>query len=120
MFVMWFSAIMGYGPNANRTNARLVFTLADESMNGGNYNYWLDTPGATGLGVTLGRFTSSKFAATQVRDSSFGDGTAGNPLALVRPWSGFSVQLSRTCAILGTVSDERRTVSPSIFASAGA
>jgi hypothetical protein len=82
--VLWFSVIMGYDSGGNRTNSRLALVLADESMNGGNFNFWFDTPGATGLGVTLGNFSGAgKFAATEIRDSTFGDGTAGNVVGTV-------------------------------------
>ena len=75
--VLWFSVIMGYDSGGNRTNARLVFALADESLNTGNGSFYLNTPGATGLGVNLGVGPTGTFAATQVRDSTFGTGTAG-------------------------------------------
>jgi hypothetical protein len=76
---LWFSLIMGYDSGGNRTNSRLTFVLGTESMSGGNFQYYYNTAGATGLGVTLGRFGSNgRIVATQVRDSTFGTGFSGN------------------------------------------
>jgi autotransporter-associated beta strand protein len=77
---LWFSVIMGYDSGGNRTNSRLVFVLGSESMSTGNNSYFFPTAGATGLGVTLGRFSgvNGRIVATQVRDSTFGTGFSGN------------------------------------------
>lgn len=77
---LWFSLMMGYDSGGNRTNSRLAFVLGTESMSTGNFQYYYNTAGATGLGVTLGRFNNvnGRIAATQVRDSTFGTGFNGN------------------------------------------
>jgi hypothetical protein len=78
---LWFSVIMGYDVGGNRTNSRLVMVLGDEAMSGNNFAYYFPTAGATGLGVTLGRFSNlnGKIVATEVRDSTFGaSGFGGN------------------------------------------
>ena len=77
---LWFSLMMGYDSGGNRTNSRLTFVLGTESMSGANFAYYFPTAGATGLGVTLGRFGSNgRIVATQVRDSTFGaSGFGGN------------------------------------------
>jgi autotransporter-associated beta strand protein len=77
---LWFSTIMGYDSGGNRTNSRLVMVLGTESMSGGNFQYYFPTAGATGLGVTVGRFNgvNGRIVATEVRDSTFGGGFGGN------------------------------------------
>lgn len=78
---LWFSVLMGYGVGGNRTNSRLAFVLGTDSLNGANFRYNYTVLGATGLGVTLGRFSAinGKIVATQIRDTTFGNsGFAGN------------------------------------------
>lgn len=77
---LWFSVNMGYGSGRNSTNARLMLMLGTESLlsTSSGASYYFPTPGATGLGVFLGRFTFNGTArngimvATHVRDSTFG------------------------------------------------
>ncbi len=89
---LWFSVEVGYGVQdlsvppkvANLTNARLAFALANSNFSTGNNQYYLVNEGSqlgSGLGLTLGRFSSvnGKVVATQFRDSTFGtSGSAGN------------------------------------------
>jgi hypothetical protein len=80
---LWFSAVVGYGPTANRTNARLSVALANSGFSTGNYDYWIRNEGAqlgSGVGFTLGRHDgiNGRVKATQFRDLSAGDGFAGN------------------------------------------
>ncbi len=51
---LWFSVLLGYDAGGNRTNTRLAFILGDESQSTGNNTYYMNSPGATGLGVNLG------------------------------------------------------------------
>lgn len=77
---LWFSLIMGVDVEANRTNSRLAFSLANSTFNTGNYDYWIVDEGAqlgSGLGVSL---IQGKPTASQFRDLGSGDGTAGNVL----------------------------------------
>ena len=74
---LWFSAVMGYDAGGNRTNSRLALSLGSTGFNNANFSYVLDEAGATGLGVTLGRFGGNgRIVATQFRDGSVG-GTSG-------------------------------------------
>lgn len=81
---LWFSMMMGYNAAGNRSNSQLTLVLGDESMKtaNGTIMYNFPTVGATGLGVTLGRFgTNGKIVATQIGDTtndnnSFGTGQA--------------------------------------------
>ncbi|MFZ9938032.1 MAG: beta strand repeat-containing protein, partial [Luteolibacter sp.] len=82
---LWFSVNMGYGSGGNRTNARLMLMLGTESLLAAptGARYYFPTPGATGLGVFLCRYTSGIarngiMVATHVRDSSFGENTNVN------------------------------------------
>lgn len=78
---VWFSALMGYDSGGNRTNARLGFALSTQGFATSNFDYNFTTAGATGLGVTVGRFDAinGKIVATQFRDDTFGNsGFAGN------------------------------------------
>ena len=78
---LYFSMDLGYDTGGNVTNSRLVVVLGSEGMSTSNFDYNFNTAGATGLGVTLGRFggTNGKVVATLVRDTSFGNsGTNGN------------------------------------------
>lgn len=77
---LYFSMDLGYDTGGNVTNSRLGVFLGTESLNTNNFRYHMNTAGATGLGVTLGRFgVNGKVVATQVRDSSFGtSGFSGN------------------------------------------
>jgi len=81
---LWFSLEMGYDVGGNVTNSRLVFALANDSFNAGNYNYWIDDDGeqlGSGLGVILGRLGSNgRVAAAQFRDLASGDAMDGNIL----------------------------------------
>jgi hypothetical protein len=80
---LWFSAVVGYGPTANLTNARLSVALANSGFNTANFDYWIKNEGAqfgSGVGITLGRHDgiNGRVKATQFRDLASGDGFAGN------------------------------------------
>jgi hypothetical protein len=78
---LWFSVIMGYDSGGNRTNSRLAFALSTQGFATSNFDYNFTTTGATGIGVTVGRFdgANGKIVATQFRDQTFGNsGFAGN------------------------------------------
>ncbi len=80
---LWFSAVVGYGPTANLTNARLSIALANNGFSTGNYDYWVQNSGpqlGSGIGITLGRHDgiNGRVKATQFQDLAKGDGFAGN------------------------------------------
>ncbi len=80
---LWFSAVVGYGPTTNLTNARLSVALANSGFSTGSFDYWINNEGAqlgSGVGITLGRHEgiNGRVKATQFQDLSKGDGFAGN------------------------------------------
>jgi hypothetical protein len=87
---LWFSVFLGSRTNANYTNFRLALALANDTFNQGNFNYWINDDGpqlGSGVGITLGRISgiNGRAVATQFRDLSAGDGTAGN---VIGRWTG--------------------------------
>ena len=78
---LWISLIMGYDVAPN--NCRLAFSLANSSLNTGNFNYNIVNEGAqlgSGVGVSLSGNSNGVVQATQFRDSTTGSGFAGNVL----------------------------------------
>lgn len=71
---LWFSVIVGFSDQAVITNARLGLCLGSSGFNNGKYSYCLSEPGATGIGLTLGKFEQyrGQIFATQFRDGSIG------------------------------------------------
>ena len=93
--VLWFSLILGYDAGGNMTNSRLGFSLANNSFNQGNYNYWINDDGSllgSGVGVTLGNVGggNGQVVATQFQDLSAGDSIAGN---VIGSWEGTTSRL---------------------------
>jgi autotransporter-associated beta strand protein len=80
---LWFGAIVGFDTGGNVTNSRLAISLANSPFNSGNFDYWIVNEGAqlgSGVGLVLGGIdgVNGRVVATQFRELTAGDGTAGN------------------------------------------
>ena len=87
---LWMSAVMGYAPGGNQTNARLTLALGNDQFNSGNFKYWIDDDVAqlgSAIGFTLGRIenTNGRAVATEFKDAASGDFISGNNLG---SWTG--------------------------------
>lgn len=79
---LWFSVLLGYDAGGNRTNTRLAFILGDESQNTGRNTYYMNSPGATGLGVHLGN-SNGHIRAFMMTDQNTANAFGSSPGAVL-------------------------------------
>lgn len=97
---LWFSARVGYGTNANITNARLGLALANSQFSGGNYDFWIVNEGSQlGSGVGL-LMDNNGVHAAQFRDLSAGADIAGMVLG---PANGYEYGNGQHGLIVGKI-----------------